>query len=180
MIRFFITALFFLLMTSCMAGVEKTGTPLVPHATDNELGLTNASPSIEKLCKEVLEKIARKDLEGLVALALTEDELKKYAWPYMELSRSGRGMPFEYYWGDLQTRSLSTLNDIMGHYAGKKFEFISYRFERETWEYGAGKVHRDSVLIVRNDDGQVGEIKIFGSVFELNGQFKLYSFARRT
>lgn len=177
--RYAIAGLLFLFLTSCMAGIEKPVAAVVPQDTNNENGLTNAKSSIEELCKEVLDKTAQKDHNGLIALALTEDELKKYAWPYMELSRPEARMPFEYYWGDLQTRSLATLRDIMAHYAGKKFEFISYRFARETWEYGNGKVHRDTVLTVRNDDGQVGEIKVFGSVFELNGKFKLYSFARR-
>lgn len=179
-LRLSILGLFFFLLTSCATtDMEKPAYGVAPQEMTAEKGLSNAKASIEELCKEVLEKMAQRDIKGMHALTLTEDEMKRYVWPYLELSRPGTNMTFERYWGDIQTRSHGSFRDMYDHYGGKKFEFVSYEFKRETWELGSGKVHRDSLLTVRNDDGSVGEIRVFGSVFELNGKFKLYSFALR-
>jgi hypothetical protein len=179
-LKLLILGLLFLVLTSCATtDMEKPAAGVAPQEMKAEEGLTNAKASIEDLCKEVLERMAQRDIKGMHALALTEDEMRKHVWPYLELSRPGTNMTFERYWGDIQARSHGSFRDMYDHYGGKKFEFISYEFKKETWSLGSGKVHRDSLLTVRNEDGETGEVRVFGSVFELNGKFKFYSFALR-
>jgi hypothetical protein len=173
--RLIMAGLALLFLTSCLAGVDK---PLAPVSQDMQeaQGLVNAKPSINELCKEALEKVALKDAKALEALALNADEFKKYYWPYSKWSKPEIRMPFEFIWGDLHQKSSFALAGVLGKYGGKKLEFISVRFSEETVSYSEAKVHGAPVLTVRNEEGEEGEVKIFGAVFELNGHYKIFSY----
>jgi len=159
-----------------MAGVDKPLTPVAPQDMQEEQGLVNARPSIDELCKEVLEKVAHKDAKALEALALSEDEFKNYYWPYSKWSRPETRMPFEFIWGDLHQKSSFALAGVLVRYGGKKLEYISVRFSEETVAYNDAKVHGGPVLTVRNEEGKEGDVKMFGAVFELNGAYKIFSY----
>lgn len=156
--------------------VVEPAAPVVPQDTNDERGLTYASSSIDELCKEVLERVAQKDLKLLEAMALTEDEFKSYVWPYSEWSRPEVRMPFEYYWGLLHQRSSSELRGTLAKYGGEKFELISVRFAKETMEYQDAKVYRDPRLTVRDEEGREREMEMFGAIIELNGNYKIFSY----
>ena len=174
--RLFTLSLLFFLLTSCMTAVEKTAVPAVPHDTNDEKRLTNASSSIDELCKEVLEKVAQKDIKSLEAMALTEYEFKRYYWPHSEWSRPEVRMPFEFYWGLLHQRSSGALRGTLAKYGEKKFELISVHFAKETMEYQDVKIYPDARLTVRDEEGREREIEMFDSIIELNGDYKIFSY----
>jgi hypothetical protein len=159
-----------------MAGVDKPLVPVAPQDMQEEQGLVNARPSIDELCKEVLEKVAHKDVKALEALALSADEFKKYYWPYSKWSKPETRMPFEFIWGDLHQKSSFALAGVLVKYGGKRLDFISVRFSEEPVSYSHAKVHGAPVLTVRNEEGKEGEVKMFGAVFELNGAYKVFSY----
>lgn len=174
--RLSLAGLLLLLLTSCLAGVDKPLAPVVPQDMQNEQGLANARPSIDALCKEVLEKIALKDAKSLEALALSADEFKRYYWPYSRWSRPEVRMPFEFFWGDLHQKSSFALAGVLATYGGKKLDFIRIRFSEEPVAYQNAKVHSGALLTVRNEEGEEGEVKMFGAVFELNSNYKIFSY----
>ena len=174
--RLSMAGLLLLLLTSCLAGVDKPLAPAAPQDMQNEQGLANARPSIDELCKEVLKKVAQKDTKTLEALALNSDEFKRYYWPYSEWSRPEVRMPFEFFWGDLHQKSSFALAGVLAAYGGKKLDFIRIRFSEEPVAYQNAKVHSGAFLTVRNEEGEEGEVKMFGAVFELNGAYKVFSY----
>jgi hypothetical protein len=169
----------FFLFIACVAAVDKPDANVVPQDKNSEHSLSNARSSIDELCKDVLKLIAKNDMKALKALALTEEEFKQYYWPYSDWSRPEVRMPFEFYWGDLHQKSSWHLRSMLQAYGGEKFEFIRVDFKGETMEFGNAKAHRDSRLIVKNEAGKEVWIEAFGSVFEMNGQYKVFSFIRR-
>ncbi len=171
-----LAGLLFFLLTSCMAGVDKPLTPVAPQDMQEEQGLVNARPSIDELCKEVLEKVAHKDVKTLEALALSADEFKRYYWPYSRWSRPEVRMPFEFFWGDLHQKSSFALAGLLVKYGGKPLEFVNVRFSEEPVAYQDARVHGEPVLTVRDEEGKEGEVKMFGAVFELNGAYKVFSY----
>lgn len=171
-----LAVMFFL--ASCTTAMEKQ-TTFVPAEDVSEKDLVNAQPSVDELCKYVLEKVEQNDIKSLEALAVSEDEVKRHIWPYSEWSRPERRMTFEFYWGDLHQKSIYALHKTMLNYGGKKFEYLNYRLAEDPMTYQDGKIYKDAWIQVRNDDGREGEIKIFGSVFELNGKYKIFSFVRK-
>jgi hypothetical protein len=174
----FVLFLLFLLLTSCADQGLTNVEPLLDVTSDAEKGLTNARRSIEELCNEILERIAKNDIKSLEAMALTEDEFKRYYWPLSEWSRPEVRMPFEYYWGDLRQKSNNSLRRMLASLGGKKFEFVHAYFGKETMEFTDAKVniYRDSHLIVDNEQGEEQEIEVFGSIIEVNGQYKIFSY----
>jgi len=49
-------------------------------------------------------------------------------------------------------------------------------FEGETTEYETFAVYRETILAVRNEQGQEFTDGLFGSILERDGQYKLFSF----
>lgn len=173
-----LSALAFLLflVTSCMAEVDKAITPVDSQNMHNEEGLSNTRSSIDELIKEVLEEFARNDRKALEALALTEDEVKRYVWPYDKHSKPGVNMTFEYWWGELHKRSAFRLTQTMQKFGGKKVTLISFRFAEDPMKYNNATVYRDTILTIQDEEGQTWDAEMFGSIFELNGKFKIFSY----
>jgi hypothetical protein len=144
----------------------------------DDRGLVNAKSSVDELCKGVLEGIAQNNIKSLEAMALTEDEFKRYYWPLSEWSRPEVRMPFEYYWGDLRQKSNNSLKRMLASLGGKKFELVHVYFGKKTMEFPDAKIniYRDTRLIVDNGEGEEQEIEVFGSIVEVNGQYKIFSY----
>jgi hypothetical protein len=172
----FLLGLLFYLLTSCMAGIDKTPDSPLPQKTLLQEGLAPASSSIDELCEEFLSRLAQKDGDELVALALTEAEFKKYYWPHTEWSRPEVRMPFEFYWGNHHQKSVVALNNMLAAFGGKQLNFMRVRFTKDTAYYHDAKVHVAPLLTVRDEEGKEWDLKFFGAVFELNGKYKIFSF----
>jgi hypothetical protein len=175
-VSFCIICLLLFLFTACRSGIDKTLPPDTIQDSAGRTLLVNARSSINDLCREVLDRVARNDRHALEALALTEDEIKRYVWPYEKHSRSEVNMPFDFWWGELRKKSSFRLTQTLQKFGGKKFELISVRFAEEAMQYNNATVHRDSRITVRNEEGQESVVEMFGSVFELNGQYKIFSY----
>jgi hypothetical protein len=50
------------------------------------------------------------------------------------------------------------------------------QFAKGTDAYKTYKVHKEAHLIVKGEKGVQQEVRLFGSVLEMSGQFKLFSF----
>ena len=79
-------------------------------------------------------------------------------------------------WGDLNQKSNITLRDTLAAHGGKKYEFISIRFLGETTQYKSYRVHRESELTVKDADGIERQMRVFGSVIEKGGRYKVFSY----
>jgi hypothetical protein len=64
----------------------------------------------------------------------------------------------------------------MGH-AGKEYELISVQFAKPTKYYQGFVIHPDTRLKVKDSAGEELNLNLFGSIIEIKGEFKLYSFA---
>ena len=58
----------------------------------------------------------------------------------------------------------------------ERLDLQSIGFRGETSQYGTATVRRESVLVVRGSDGTVREIRLFGSMVEQDGRFKVFSY----
>ena len=146
-----------------------------PQAGDPPpLKLTFESP--EQVAAAVLDALAAHDVERLAALALDETEFRTVVWPELPSSRPERGLPFEYAWGDLHQKSSNALRRLVARAAGRRYDLLAVEFDGESTAYDTCTVHRDSRLVVRGEDGTEEELRLFGSVLERRGEFKLFSF----
>ena len=158
---------------ACLVFAGACGSP--PRAADpSPLRWTFDSP--EKVAEAVLDALAANDVESLEALALSEMEFRTVVWPELPSSRPERGLPFDYAWGDLHQKSNNALRRLIAGEAGRRYHLLAVEFDGESTAYDTYTVHRESRLVVRGADRAEAQLRLFGSVLERNGEFKLFSY----
>lgn len=147
-----------------------------PTSPSSKVSLAHTFDSPEALAQAVLTGLASKDVAGLNALALSEQEFKDHVWPELDTSRPERNVPFEYAWGQLKQRSDGYLDVTVGRYAGQKLRFVSTRYTGETTKYESFSVMRESEIVAADDTGRDLVLRLFGSAMVKDGRYKLFSF----
>jgi hypothetical protein len=138
--------------------------------------LSNSYRSPTELATAVLGALERRDVAGLHALALDEREFRDHVWPDLPAARPERNMPMSFVWGDLSQKSEASLSRTLGSHGGQRFGLVSVRFLGGTTRYDSYLVHRRTVLAVRDSSGTESTLRVFGSVLEKAGQFKVFSY----
>jgi len=132
--------------------------------------------SIDDLVRAVLDAIERRDVDALRQLALNEHEFRTVVYPELPAARPERNLSFDYVWNDLKTKSDHSLAGIVEKYAGTPLTIVRVSFEDGVSQYPSYVVHRQCRLVVRNAEGLEEEVRLFGSVFEQDGRFKVFSY----
>ena len=138
--------------------------------------LPNSHESAEALSRAVLTAIENRDADALRALALNREEFTEHVWPELPAARPERNLSAPFVWGDLNQKSNITLRDTLAAHSGKKYEFRSIRFLGETTRYDSYRVHRESELTVKDAEGNERQVRMFGSVLEKGGRYKIFSY----
>jgi hypothetical protein len=138
--------------------------------------LPSSHDSIEALSRAVLQAIERRDTEALSRLALNEEEFREHVWPELPAARPERNLPFSYVWRDLHQKSGTTLTHTLAAHGGKRYQLVSIRFTGESTPYRSYLVHRESELAVKDQAGTQHTLRMFGSVIEKRGRFKVFSY----
>ncbi|MCU0257269.1 MAG: hypothetical protein MUF60_11080 [Vicinamibacterales bacterium] len=138
-----------LLATACASLVAAPGCAGRPAAPP--LAHTLASP--EDTARAVLDALAAGDGDRLRALALSEQEFRDHVWPRLPAARPERNLPLAYVWGDLRQKSDSHLAVALAETDGQPLSLVRLRFTGETTDYGTYRVHRKSLLTVRDRAG---------------------------
>jgi hypothetical protein len=151
-------------LTSCDVGPSRP-TPL-----------GSARSSADALAAAVLDAVARRDAAMLRELALSEQEFRDHVWPELPAARPERNLPFSYVWGDLRQKSAASLDLLLGREGGRRATLVAVRFAGESTQYPSYTVHRDTTLTVRDPDGMTRNVQFFGSSFEKDGAWKVFSY----
>ncbi len=128
------------------------------------------------MARAVVRGFAEKDLEALRELALTEAEFTDLVWPKLPASRPERNLPLDYVWKDLAGKSDANLRARLAGWEDRGFVLVSVTFTGEVTDYGTFKVHRDSQLELRDHNGQEQSGRLFGSMIEHRGRYKVFSY----
>lgn len=131
--------------------------------------------SIDTLAQSVLDAIERRDVERLQLLALDEAEFRDVVWPELPAARPERNLTADFVWNDLRAKSARSLGATLERYAETPLTLVGVRF-RNTTPYETFLVHRETVLVVQGQDGTEQEVRLFGSVFEQDGRYKVFSY----
>jgi len=140
--------------------------------------LASSEFSPEAAASKFLEALARGDTEAIRAMAVSKGEFERYVWPGLPASRPGTNLTLDFVWGGLKTRSDSGLRRTMASLKGRRLRLLDLRFKGETTDYGPAKVHRATRLRIRDDEGRERELELFGSMLEVDGEYKIFSFVR--
>ena len=138
--------------------------------------LTHAQPSAEALAREVLSALSQRHHARLRALALDELEFERRVWPALPVARPERNVPWSYVWGDLRQKSEMTLARTLSQHGGTHYELEGVRFRGATTHHGSYTVHRETVLSVRDANGDRQQLRVMGSMIEAGGDWKVFSY----
>ena len=137
----------------------------------------SSSPAMEELVRKTLDALSREDERALSSLALTEEEYRRYIWPALPLSKIEQWQKqYAFVWEQVSARSSHGLRFILQKYGGQQFEYRGLRAAGGTAPYADCIVHKDVKITLKDSSGMEQEVKIFGSVVEMNNQFKIMSF----
>ena len=138
--------------------------------------LQGSRESVETLLTDFLAALEEGDEEQIVGLTLSREEFDRVVWPQLPASRPGTNLSPSFVWESHQMRSLSGLGSILRRYGGQSLQLVKVHFREGSTDYSTFVVHRDAFLEVTDATGGVRQLKLFGSVLELDGEFKIFSF----
>lgn len=139
--------------------------------------LQNTFPSPQAVAAAVIQAMRAGDVDRLRALALTEEEFRVHVWPYLPAARPERNVPFEFVWEQLQQNSEGHLRESVHNLPDGPIQVRDVRFAGQTSRYGDVVVSRDTELVVVSGADSAGRVvRLFGSMVEQAGRYKVFSF----
>jgi hypothetical protein len=138
--------------------------------------LSNTYPAPEALAAAVVDAVERRDAQALRSLALSEQEFREHVWPELPSARPERNLPFSYVWGDLRQKSEASLALTLTRHGGRKYTVVAVRNAGDTTRYPSYSVHRDTVLRIRDEAGAPADVRLFGSMIQKDGGWKVFSY----
>lgn len=146
----------------------------VPGAASAPLAGSQATP--EAVAREALERVAAGDREALLSISLSETEFREVVYPELPASRPERNTSADFVWRGLNQKSRNSLAFTLDRYAGQRLELVAVDFLGETTDYGSYRIHRQTALTVRRPDGAKTVVRLFGSMIERAGRYRIFSF----
>jgi hypothetical protein len=144
-------------------------------ASYGPISLVDAAPSPEVLANRVLDALAADDQKALRSLRITRDEFCSYLWPEMPSSRIPN-VECNWVWDQATLKSNAGLHEVLSSHRGKRYRLEALRFVGGIDNYRSYRVHKDPQLTVIDQKGSRRQLRFFGSLLELGGQYKLFSF----
>jgi hypothetical protein len=138
--------------------------------------LNGSEASTTSVAAVVVSAFNRHDVRALEAVALTEDEFREVVWPRLPAARPERNLSWDYVWNDLSSKSRLHLRARMEAWQSLRYQVEGVRFEGESTEYGSYRVRRDARVQLRTPDGRQMSARLFGSMIECGGRFKVFSY----
>jgi hypothetical protein len=139
--------------------------------------LRNGAPSQEALAQAVLQAIARQDIQAMKDLALSKEEFARYVWPELPVSNPRTNVPLDFVWNDVYFRSTLRMQAIFDDLKGKEFGPVRVRCRRKEESYATHRAWPDMEVILRGADGKEFSYPLFGTLIEMDGIWKVYSYA---
>lgn len=144
-------------------------------ATPTAMTLTPGYDSTDAAVTAFLQALSGRDRHTLLAQAVSETEFLKHIWPALPASRPDVGMPADRAWADQAQRNAGYLAQLLAEHGGRRYELVAASFDGSPTSYGAFTIHPKTGLNIRDEAG-VREVRLFGSMIESGGRWKVYSF----
>ncbi len=145
--------------------------------TEEVQELAGGAGSRESLVESLIDALERADTAAVLSLALTRDE---FAWLYyphtMYTSRPYQLSP-ALVWYHQQNRSSRGLTRLLSRYLGEELHYSETRCPDDGEGFGEGWIWHECTVLGELPTGEQVEERLFGSILEWNGRYKLVSFS---
>jgi hypothetical protein len=160
------------------AGDAQASTPPPALERPAHFKLVDASPSIDALVGRLIDALAKKDLDALNRVRVTESEYRTFLLP----GAGDPGQPGRVYddasskfaWDKLNSNSFYAAAGIMSGYGGHTLKVKEITYLKGRKEYAWYTAYRTVGLKLEDENGKERELML-GSIAEIDGQFKFVS-----
>lgn len=139
--------------------------------------LSGGARSRDELVELLIDRLEQSDTTAIAAMALTRAE---FAWLYFP-NTMYMSQPYElppgFVWYHQQNRSSRGLTRLLRRFSGENLYYSGFRCPDEGEPFGAGRIWHGCTVLGELPTGEVVEERIFGSILELGGTYKLVSFS---
>jgi hypothetical protein len=139
--------------------------------------LQNGAHSQEALAREILQAIATGDLRAMKDLSLSKEEFQRFVWPELPVSNPKTNVSLDYVWNDVYFRSMVHMQRWFGELKGKKIELVWVVHRGKTENYASHRAYSDMEVVIREAGGEEKPYPLFGTLIEMDGLWKVYSYA---
>jgi hypothetical protein len=122
----------------------------------------------------ILDGLLAADKNALRRETVSEPEFLQSLWPWFRGADPGDTRTARFVWEQYSMRSEAGLQGVFKAYAGLPLELVSLR-HGGVEEHGGFRLLTRPVVTVRVR-GEIAEVRLFGSIIEQNGRFKVYGF----
>lgn len=139
--------------------------------------LSPAFASKEEVAREFVAAVASRDTTRLARLLLTPAE---YAWLYYPenpISRPPYELPAGLAWFELHTNSLAGLRRVFAEYGGQPMTFRHVACPGPVVEHGTHRLWNRCVVGIAIAHNETADVRMFGTILEHEGVFKLLTVA---
>jgi hypothetical protein len=138
-----------------------------------------AARSRAELVGRVVAAVADSNTAALNALTMNAAEFGYLYFPTSIYAREPYAQPPEVTWLLLDQNSRKGLLRLLREYGGKPLRAEGHRCTGEPGVEGMNRIHEYCTVQIRNEDGSVQDVRLFGSIIEREGRFKLMSVSNR-
>lgn len=157
------------------SGVASASPPFPASKRAKPRFLAYSERNPEELAKIFLSALAEGDEKKIASLRITKQEFCQYVWPELPSSRTPN-VTCDWVWDQATLKSLSGFGEMLAKHKGKRYRLVSLRFAGGIEPHKSFKVHKETRVTIRDENGDEKEMRLFGSMLEMDGQFKLFSF----
>lgn len=162
-----------ILVTDTMIARYQAGLPAVTSLGDDAPG------SIDELIDRFLTAVADSSVSGLAAITMSEAEFAYLYFPTSMYTRPPYAQPPVVNWLLLEQNSLKGRHRLLREYGGRGVAAEGRECTGDVIVEGRNRIHEQCTIRIRNADDGLDTLRLFGSILERDGRFKLMSLANR-
>lgn len=138
--------------------------------------LANGSGSLDEMARRFLDALARADEGELKSMSVDRAEFERVFWPDLPASAPDSGLSLDFVWNQYKWKAARGLERLLEDHGGRQYEYVSVGFTGESRSYPHHVIHSGSFVEVLDPDGATRRLRLFGSVVEQAGRYKIYGY----
>lgn len=139
----------------------------------------DAPTSRDELIQRFASAVEDSSANALAALTLSVAEFAYLYFPTSIYAREPYAQPPAVNWLLMEQNSLKGAARLLRTYGGRSLVVEGHACTGEPKVQGPNRIHEQCTIRMRAADGTIEEVRLFGSIIERDGRYKLMSLANR-
>lgn len=142
--------------------------------------VTALSPSFasaEDVARAYVAALAANDRVALARTLMTRAEFAWLYYPENPISRPPYELPVGIAWFEIEGNSVAGVRRALASYGGRRIALRSLECANRPVVHGENRLWNSCIVTLTQEDGREARLRLFGSILERHGAFKLASAA---